>query len=139
MMTNHDGTETLIQTMSKCFCRRGGRGCPMSGLWPFVGRYTSCSAPYPLAGGRDGHEGPPQGGGSEPNVATALLGLWLVRDKDAPCAGEGTAVHGAPCAQCSARISWSLPASSRHLGGPAGTPLRAQRRPGHSQASLRGP
>ena len=36
-----------------------------------------------------------QGGGSEPDVAAALLGLWLARDKDAPCAGEGTAVHGA--------------------------------------------
>jgi hypothetical protein len=30
--------------------------------------------------------------------AAALLGLWLARDKDAPCAGEGTAVHGARCA-----------------------------------------
>src|SRR5919112_3349718 len=70
---------------------QGGRGCPLSGLWPFVGRYTSCSAPYPLAGGRDGHEGPPQGGGSEPDAAAALLGLRLARDKDVPCAGEGTA------------------------------------------------
>ena len=32
-----------------------------------------------------------QGGGSEPDAAAALLGLWLARDKDAPCAGEGTA------------------------------------------------
>ena len=39
-----------------------------------------------------------QGGGSEPAAAAALLGLWLARDKDAPCAGEGTAVHGARCA-----------------------------------------
>src|SRR5919112_4640826 len=77
---------------------RGGRGCPLSGLWPFVRRYTSCSAPYPLAGGSDGHEGPPQGGASEPDAAAALLGLRLARDKNAPCAGEGTAIHGARCA-----------------------------------------
>src|SRR5215218_11458390 len=38
---------------------QGGRVCPLSRLWPFVGRYTSCLAPYPLADGRDGHEGPP--------------------------------------------------------------------------------
>src|SRR5215212_2561212 len=63
---------------------QGGGGCPLSGLWPFVGRYTSCSAPYPLAAKRDGHEGPPQGGGSEPDAAAALLGLWLARAKDAP-------------------------------------------------------
>ena len=25
-----------------------------------------------------------QGGGSEPDAAAALLGLWLARDKDAP-------------------------------------------------------
>ena len=45
---------------------------------------TSCSAPYPPAGEKDEHEGPPQGGGSEPDAAAALLGLWLARDKDGP-------------------------------------------------------
>src|SRR5215218_1688845 len=52
---------------------------------------------------------------------------------------RGHGVHGAPHAQCSAPISWSLRASSTHLGGPAGTPLRAQHRPRRSQTSLRAP